>query len=107
MEGDGMSNKAPLMSNWQPIETAPKDGKPILLWLDPPLEANAAIGWLPCDLTVVVGWHDDDLDFGASGWKCGICYEGCGDSYGNCPAVDIDLTPTHWMPHPEPPWSEK
>ncbi len=63
---------------WQPIETAPKDGKPVLLIVK---------GYQP-----VVGQWDD-----CAGWWY---------SEDNQPPEDWDrLTyrPTHWMPLPAPP----
>lgn len=61
---------------WQPIETAPKDGRRVLLW-------SAA-------------WHDDP----SSGWFGGVrgwylAYE----------AGPFKHQPTHWMPLPPPPAS--
>jgi hypothetical protein len=68
------------MSNWQPIETAPKDDKYILIccyWNNEP------------DLKLVkcTYWKNDDW-----GWECysKVYYE----NY---------VTFTHWMPLPEPP----
>lgn len=64
---------------WQPIETAPRDGTPVLLLFDDGLmevgrhyghEADHHNGW----------WSNDGLDY----------------DYG------LD-NPTHWMPLPEPP----
>lgn len=58
---------------WEPIETAPKDGRQVLL-------ANGAHvdqGW----------WEDDD---GETGWFSWLCFPAKGE-------------PTHWMPLPEPP----
>ena len=61
------------MNTWQPIESAPKDGTPILLYdaklpLEPP--------------TVGSIWEDEAID--ANG-------------------VEFFQPPTHWMPLPEPP----
>jgi hypothetical protein len=61
--------------DWQPIETAPKDGTPIL-------------GFMPSDdFSPITGIEVIWWDFGA--WLMG------------CEAV-IDH-PTHWMPLPDPP----
>lgn len=68
--------------NWQPIETAPKDGTRILLgrgdrvWLDE---------W----------WKG----IGISGWASLVAWEQAGGSY--------SLPPTHWMPLPDPPSTER
>lgn len=63
--------------DWQPIETAPKDGTSILLWGD----------WLktPC-----VDNGSEDGTFGAFTSQTG--YE--------------SVHPTHWMPLPKPPHEE-
>lgn len=79
------------MSEWQPIESAPRDGTVILLcagkaqpcagmWFDKPgFEYGRC--WLCFDPEGVFA-GDDELDaYMASGW----------------------YNPTHWMPLPEPP----
>lgn len=80
---------------WQPIETAPKDGRTLLLGY-----FNLSGKWR----TLRGQWYSDDLiamdwedpDEGEAGW-----YE---------TAVEADeppnlwkTTPTHWMPLPDPP----
>lgn len=67
---------------WQPIETAPKDGTPVLLTiagrpLEPDEDAHCAVG----------RWSDDA--WGEEDW--------CMD------AGDFWSGATHWMPLPEPP----
>lgn len=79
------------MSQWQPIETAPKDGTPIM----------------------VAGGHDDHLRYArdekesrfmkaparvawlANDWILSICEAGC--------VTTTYENPTHWMPLPAPP----
>lgn len=73
------------MSDWQPIETAPKDGGWLLLNGDGP-------GFRKC--TVVGYWGKvntgDTLKFGDEEmWR---------RTFGGEP-----MRPTHWMPLPEPP----
>lgn len=65
--------------DWQPIETAPKDGT--RLWLFYP-DARA-------DDQQVVGWFVDDLRNGPR-WI----------DHADCREFD---EPTHWMPLPDPP----
>lgn len=70
------------MGEWQPIETAPKDGIEVLLWC--PAEGTQPgyhdIGfWDPGSTDRVEAWRD----------AVGMCV---GD-------------PTHWQPLPEPPQS--
>jgi len=69
--------------DWQPIETAPKDGKRFLIWsaID-----GMEIGYWSTSLWVKKG----------GAW---IIYEARSDT--------IELEPTHWMPLPEPPKGEK
>lgn len=74
------------MSEWQPIETAPKDGTRVLvsLWAwDDPATGDR--------LTEIVYWGGDD-------WRNG--YPDDVDAFAN--TVN---PPTHWMPLPEPPKS--
>ena len=82
--------------DWKPIESAPKDGTPVLLacagyksmtvgfWADPVEYEGEAEGW-------TLEMNDPAIDpFSAAYW--GGCSE-CSD-------------PTHWMPLPPPPGSE-
>lgn len=73
------------MSEWQPIETAPKDGRMLLLWIG--------------DEKPIVGhWHQDDRHPQMTGWDpAEYGHEGCG-----CCADHMPV-PTLWMPLPEPP----
>lgn len=68
------------MSKWQPIETAPKDGSCLLLWL-------------PDSATDTIVFGHWDSDFG------GCWYE----RHGSESAFPIDVEVTHWQPLPEPP----
>jgi hypothetical protein len=63
------------MSEWQPIETAPKDGTEILAW-DGSVRTTA-VWWVP-------------------GKQWSLVSPG---EY----AEDSEVWPTHWMPLPEPP----
>lgn len=62
------------MSEWKPIESAPKDGRHILI---------------VCGRTRLGFYHPADKR-----WRE---YDGTG--YG----LSLDFTPSHWMPLPEPP----
>lgn len=73
------------MSEWQPIETAPKDGTMILVWDESSSPGVVAAYFLS-------ETHDDEE---WSGWI-----------YGDQLLADADPEgplPTHWMPLPEPP----
>jgi len=61
------------MSEWQPIETAPRDGTYILAWVRPV--------WGVQYLRIVTFYHGQWVD------SCDLSPEDC----------------THWMPLPEPP----
>lgn len=74
---------------WMPIETAPTNGKRILLW------------WRTCP-DASVGYFDIDDQFGErrKGWPC--------PEYGwRCEGDDVipknQKDCTHWMPLPPPP----
>ena len=62
------------VSDWREIETAPKDGREVLVYDE------------TFHTIEIAGWHVDDYDEG--GWQTG--------DFGTC-------EPTHWMPLPEPP----
>jgi hypothetical protein len=68
------------MTEWQPIETAPKDGTNILV-------ANAE-GWVG-----QVFWQNRWYNENHAGWMIANCDEEYGEY----------ITATHWMPLPEPP----
>lgn len=69
---------------WQPIETAPKDGTEVMLWLRSPFDRVEKARWYE-------PWHN---------WTTGDLPHDpeIGDVYGIGCAV-----PTHWMPLPKPP----
>lgn len=69
------------MSEWQPIETAPKDGRKILLWC-PTLNNMIQAQWRVHDMggEWVDIWNNDPIED-----MQGVAY------------------PTHWMPLPNPP----
>lgn len=85
------------MSEWKPIETAPKDGTPILLWGGRPDSSSDFIGFDTNTSTfpseTVVGWWEEYRP-GAGEWR--YCSYDSG-IYGEWE------DPTHWTPLPEPP----
>lgn len=66
------------MSEWQPIETAPKDGTSILAW---------TAGGI-CEIAFEYGEFEQ--------LPCFSTYDDCGSAVLIC-------KPTHWMPLPPPP----
>lgn len=73
------------MSEWPPIETAPKDGTPIVLfgtlWNDPAQRPRACVSWycLRCE----------DSPAHALGW------------FFSAPGYTNGFNPSHWMPLPQ------
>lgn len=86
------------MNEWQPIQSAPRDGRQILLWADAwEMTWGIQIGsfkeaeqcWAVCEGTV----DDNDEDFDP---EADIDEDEDFDE-------DANLGPTHWMPLPAPP----
>jgi len=71
------------MTEWQPIDTAPKDGTAILIW---PAKSSF---YGDDTISYIVRWQD---------WK-GCWIEASGEEYDT-------FYPTHWMPLPAPPKME-
>jgi len=71
------------MSDWQPIETAPKDGTEILVFVPPSTYTRGYVR--------SVQWRDHDIDF----WHVEDNKHGPFPLRGG--------SPTHWIPLPEPP----
>lgn len=94
-----------LMPRWQPIETAPRGGKPVLLWLKKPMDERRYVteGKIPC---ITIGW--DNAGTGQKTRWVSVEVEDCGAMGGECTGwmhdwECIDIDPTHWMPLPEAP----
>lgn len=73
--------------NWQPIETAPKDGTRVDLWMH---DVDHPAGYRMADAR----WEDDRWQVAWRFWVEG----GGQDSKGRW-----HIRATHWMPLPEPP----
>lgn len=78
------------MSEWQPIETAPKDGRFILLW-----DANSSFTVGAQDRICATGAWIIDPYHGSGAWQVGRD----DDEY----APSRFDSPSHWMPLPEAP----
>lgn len=83
------------MTEWRPIETAPKDGTKIVIW-------NKRYAFCP-----IAAWHNSESDDEADGWSFDDWNSPCGsvaDGFvGYNEDIEAGLMPTHWMPLPEPP----
>jgi hypothetical protein len=81
------------VSNWQPIETAPKGSKSVLLGCDYDRHGKQR---------VTLAWWDEQFEPSAvSGcWIEGWFYDPQEDQ--NEP-MRVEFRPSHWMPLPEPP----
>ena len=70
------------MSEWQPIETAPKDGTACLVTYD--------------GIVVPARWRLSRISKNLFGWHL--------DNWSDLD-IEFAMNPTHWMPLPEPPTS--
>lgn len=90
------------MSEWQTIETAPKDGTPFLAYTPSKIEREYIAAYI-CDNYALCVWNH--------GAWCAVeaednGYAG-GEMTGWCEDWElVRIDPTHWMPLPEPPHPE-
>ena len=87
------------MSEWNPIESAPKDGTPVLLWLSEKADRHYPADGV-CDY-IAIGLHQ-------WGHWCTVEAEDCGGMGGEYTGWMPDwqlirVKPSHWMPLPDPP----
>jgi len=78
------------MNEWQPIDTAPKDGTVVLLY---GIWAGEIHGPARSKAFDIGSFQDGRSDFPGNDWWV----LGTGDYY------ECWMRPTHWMPLPEPP----
>lgn len=86
---------------WQPIETAPRDGTPILVRHH--MHSNDVHGYVPWEeINVVIAWWDGE------GWDMCFMEDGAADTEGYSSQFFMPITaPMHWMPLPKPPSTEE
>lgn len=81
---------------WKPIETAPKDGTPILVAHY--IHSNDLYGYAPWrEINVVIAWWE------GGGWEMCFMEDGRADTEGISSQFFQAIRPTHWMPLPSPP----
>lgn len=88
-------NAIPAVDEWQPIETAPKDGTEILVWRS---DAGVLLArWTSCAEFLTDAELDKMSDDSAhqEDWFCADFVAGC--------RMQEDCDPTHWRPLPKPP----
>lgn len=84
--------------NWQPIETAPKDGRPLLMWLAEPIDRHYEVPGLSSN-TAIGFWCEGNwvsIECEDNGF-CGSSATGWMTSW-----EWIKIDPTHWT-EMEPP----
>lgn len=82
-----------MTSEWQPIETAPKDGTPVLVYA-------TRDGWVAKPARLVASYKSGFWQiYGAAGG------EPKSSNIRDPQWLDV-VTPTHWMPLPNPPETE-
>lgn len=84
----------PAHNPWQPIESAPRDGTQVLVWSDE-LYIKPYIAWWGVDQNAPEDGNEQEewLTGDGDSWSTGYYYTPC--------------NPTHWMPLPAPPQTEK
>jgi len=83
--------------DWQPIETAPKDGTPFLAWYDK-TAYGVPLSW------AILRWCAEYNDGGV--FKDGAWATFRGEDYGWDAHIPC-FPPTHWKPLPAPPSGSK
>jgi hypothetical protein len=87
------SELEPVPDQWQPIETAPKDGTNIDIWIG--RERRTDVRWrMSQDSPNRVWWCELAFD----DWKDRWIWSNL--------AQEFSVSPTHWMPMPSPPTEE-
>lgn len=94
------------MTEWQPIETAPKDGTVILAYCPQKIEYWIASGAIPEEqhlhIAIAKSWPGKEGASVSERWVSSCISEP--DSYDpGYTQSYVEVAPTHWMPLPEAP----
>lgn len=79
-----------MCSEWQPIETAPKDGRDILVYGE---WAGETSGRFNGKVATTAFWNGGQSDYPGNGWWCVTVSDG----------YSSWIEASHWMPRPDPP----
>ena len=96
------------MTEWQPIETAPRDGTAVLLWLSEDIDRYYVAEHRAPRLCIGF-WGSPELSFSPGEMWCSVeakeeVWGMGGELTGPMSSTEcISVSPTHWMPLPEPP----
>ena len=91
-ERDALAAEVAAMSEWQPIETAPKDGTPVIIWQADGHHFEHRKSWRTTPSAPIK--YFDDQRYAIGYWRPW-------GGWGNRNAADV--RPTHWRPLPNPP----
>jgi hypothetical protein len=91
------------MADWERIETAPKDGRAVLVYAPGCRRGHIGVeGYVSGDLDIAVAEWNGNRSGGGTWAGDLVSFEIGWESTGSY-TVTVDLKPTHWMPLPEPP----
>jgi hypothetical protein len=94
--------------NWNDIKSAPKDGTPVLLFCEDKIDRYYVSGNKAPRMTIGFFGATNE-DYGRRGVWCSVeakeeMWGMGGEMTGPMTSTDlIEVSPTHWMPLPEPP----